>query len=185
LGLRKKPSPSVDSPAPAALSSDASPALPVPQPISESAKVVAAAPASAAPVLAGKSPRGPVELASASSVSLDLRRKCLETDDDGQGKAKAVWAACRPVLDADPKDVAVMVILARANIDRGHLLEARSLAKKALATDPQRFEAYVFLGAAEQELGRIDEARAAYTKYLELAPDGPFAHQLRSILRNL
>jgi hypothetical protein len=185
LGLRKKPSSSVDSPAPAALSSDASPALPVPQPISESAKVVAAAPASAAPVLAGKSPRGPVELASASSVSLDLRRKCLETDDDGQGKAKAVWAACRPVLDADPKDVAIMVILARANIDRGHFLEARSLAKKALATDPQRFEAYVFLGAAEQELGRIDEARAAYTKYLELAPDGPFAHQLRSILRNL
>jgi Flp pilus assembly protein TadD len=114
-----------------------------------------------------------------------LRRKCLETDDDGKGKAKAVWAACRPALDADPKDVAVMVILARANIDRGHFLEARSLAKKALATDPQRFEAYVFLGAAEQELGRIDEARAAYTKYLELAPDGPFAHQLRSILRNL
>jgi CheY-like chemotaxis protein len=185
VGLRKKTSPPADSHAPAASSSVASPSLPVPQPISESAKVVAAASPAAAPVLAGKSPRGLVELASAPSVSLDLRRKCLETDDDGQGKAKAVWAACRPVLDADPKDVVVMVILARANIDRGHFLEARSLAKKALATDSQRFEAYVFLGAAEQELGRIDEARAAYTKYLELAPDGPFAHQLRSILRNL
>jgi CheY-like chemotaxis protein len=185
FALRKKPSPPADSHAPAASSSVASPSLPVPQPISESVKVVAAAPPAAAPVLAGKSARGLVELANAPSVSLDLRRKCLETDDDGQGKAKAVWAACRPVLDADPKDVAVMLILARANIDRGHFLEARSLAKKALATDPQRFEAYVVLGAAEQELGRIDEARVAYTKYLELAPDGPFAHQLRSILRNL
>jgi cytochrome c-type biogenesis protein CcmH/NrfG len=54
-----------------------------------------------------------------------------------------------------------------------------------LATDPQRFEAYVFLGTAEQEAGRIDEARAAYKKYLELAPDGPFARELRAILNNL
>jgi CheY-like chemotaxis protein len=185
LGLRKKPSPHADSPAPAASSSVASSSLPVPQPISESVKVVAAAPPAAVPALADKSVKGLVELASAPSVKLGMRRKCLETDDDGQGKAKAVWAACRPALDADPKDVSVIVILARANIDRGHFLEARSLAKKALATDPQRFEAYVFLGAAELELGKIDEARAAYTKYLELAPDGPFAHQLRSILRNL
>ena len=78
-----------------------------------------------------------------------------------------------------------MVILARAEIDRGRLGEARSLARKALATDPQRLDAYVFLGTAEQEAGRIDEARAAYKKYLELAPDGPFAHELRAILNNL
>jgi Flp pilus assembly protein TadD len=78
-----------------------------------------------------------------------------------------------------------MVILARAEIDRGHLGEARSLARKALATDPQRFDAYVFLGTAEQEAGRIDEARAAYKKYLELAPEGPFARELRAILNNL
>ena len=78
-----------------------------------------------------------------------------------------------------------MVILARAEIDRGHLVEARSLAKKALAVDPQRLEAYVYLGTAEQEAGKLDEARAAYKKYLELAPDGPFARELRAILGNL
>jgi Flp pilus assembly protein TadD len=78
-----------------------------------------------------------------------------------------------------------MVILARADIDRGRLVEARSLAKKALATEPQRLDAYVYLGTAEQEAGRIDEARTAYKKYLELAPDGPFARELRAILNNL
>ncbi len=78
-----------------------------------------------------------------------------------------------------------MVILVRAQIDRGRLNEARSLAKQALATDPQRYDAYVFLGTAEQEAGRIDEARAAYKKYLELAPEGPYARELRSILNNL
>jgi Flp pilus assembly protein TadD len=114
-----------------------------------------------------------------------VRRKCLETDATRTGKAKAVFAACKPALEADPKDVEVMVILARADIDRGRLVEARALAKKALATDPQRLDAYVFLGTAEQEAGRVDEARSAYKKYLELAPDGPFARELRAILNNL
>ena len=118
-------------------------------------------------------------------ATAEVRRKCLETNATGTGKAKAVFAACKPALEADPKDVEVMVILARADIDRGRLIEARTLAKKALATDPQRLDAYVFLGTAEQEAGRIDEARAAYKKYLELAPDGPFARELRAILNNL
>jgi predicted TPR repeat methyltransferase len=54
-----------------------------------------------------------------------------------------------------------------------------------LAVDPRRFDAYVFLGTAEQEAGKTDEARAAYKKYLDLAPDGPFARELRAILSNL
>ena len=115
----------------------------------------------------------------------EARRKCLEIDAAGTGKAKAVFAACKLALEAEPKDAEVMVILARADIDRGRLVEARSLAKKALATEPQRLDAYVYLGTAEQEAGRIDEARTAYKKYLELAPDGPFARELRAILNNL
>ena len=75
--------------------------------------------------------------------------------------------------------------MARAEIDRGHLSEARSLAKKALAVDPNRFDAFVYLGTAEQAAGKIEEARAAYKKYLEFAPDGPFARELRAILTNL
>ena len=115
----------------------------------------------------------------------ELHRKCVEVNADGKGKAKAVVTACRPALAAAPQDADVMVILARAEIDRGRLVEARSLARKALAADPGRAEAYVFLGTAEQEGGRLDEARAAYKKYLELAPDGRFAREIRAILNNL
>jgi CheY-like chemotaxis protein len=124
-------------------------------------------------------------LATPSTATAELRRKCLEVDSDGRGKAKAVSVACRPALEAEPMNVELMVILARAEIDRGRLVEARSLAKRALTADPQRFEAYVFLGTAEQEAGRIDDARAAYKKYLELAPDGPYARELRAVLNNL
>jgi Flp pilus assembly protein TadD len=96
-----------------------------------------------------------------------------------------VLAACRPSLEADAKDAEVMVILSRAEIDRGRLGEARSLARKALVADPARADAYVFLGTAEQEAGKLEEARAAYKKYLELAPDGRFAREIRAILNNL
>ena len=114
-----------------------------------------------------------------------LRRHCIQVDAEGKGRARAVTAACRPALDANPKDAEVMVILARAEIDRGRLAEARTLARKALAVDPSRADAYVYLGTAEQEAGRIEEARAAYKKYVELAPDGRFAREIRAILNNL
>ena len=143
-----------------------------------------------APLPASKSDKvakvaAPLGLGAPPPATAELRRKCLEVDAQGQGKAKAVSTACRPALEADPKDAEVMVVLARAEIDRGHLGEARTLARKALAADPRRMDAYVFLGTAEQEAGRIDEARAAYKKYLELAPDGHFARELRAILNNL
>jgi CheY-like chemotaxis protein len=121
----------------------------------------------------------------AAPVASELHRKCIEVDAAGKGKAKVVASACRPALEADPKAADVMVILARAELDRGRLGEARALAKKALAADPQRLDAYIYLGNAEQEAGKPEDARAAYKKYLELAPNGPFARELRAILSNL
>ena len=164
------------------------PALPVP----ESTKTVEPAKPTLAPPQAARTPTARSQkesprpgIGNPSLEASDLRRKCLDINGEGKGKAKAVSNACKPALEADPKDVEVMVILARAEIDRGRLTEARNLAKKALATDPQRLDAYVFLGTAEQEAGRIEEARAAYKRYLELAPDGPYARELRAILNNL
>jgi CheY-like chemotaxis protein/tetratricopeptide (TPR) repeat protein len=115
----------------------------------------------------------------------ELRHSCVEADADGKGKAKAVAKACGPALEANPKDVDVLLILARVELDRGRLGEVRSLAKRAVAADPSRAEGYVYLGNAEQEAGKHEEARTAYKKYLELAPNGPFAQELRAILSNL
>jgi CheY-like chemotaxis protein len=161
-------------------------------PVSSARKVVeptssaAAAPAKPIATNAARSDaKARAPLLGAAPLAAELRRKCVAMDDDGKGKAKAVATACRPALDADPNDVDLMGILARAEIDRGHLMEAKLLAKKMLAADPHRFDAYVFLGTAEQEAGKPDEARAAYKKYLDLSPDGPFARELRAILSNL
>jgi len=123
--------------------------------------------------------------ATVGSTAAELHDKCVAVDADGQGKASAVKAACRRALAADPKDAEVMVILARAEIDRGRLGEARSLARRALAADPSRVDAYVYLGTAEQEDGKVEEARAAYKKYLELAPEGRYAREMRAVLNNL
>ncbi|MBN2575372.1 MAG: DUF4388 domain-containing protein [Deltaproteobacteria bacterium] len=175
-------------PAPAATRAQAPAVQAKPEPVSEAAGGPAAK--ARAGVVAGEAEdtrAAPVGLGPEAAVpgERDLRQKCLEADADGKGRAKAVAAACRPVLEVDPKDVDVMVILARVEIDRGRLAEARALAKRALAADPQRFEAYVYLGTVEQAAGRVEEARAAYEKYLKLAPDGPFARELRAILTNL
>jgi hypothetical protein len=59
-----------------------------------------------------------------------------------------------------------------------HLERARALAPK----DPQVF---VHLGAVYQSSGRKADAVSAYERYLDLAPDGKFARDVRGILRGL
>jgi len=140
LALRGKASPPVE-PALAAAQPSIETASP-PRPASAPIEAMAAAVARSSPGLAPteKPEKGALRpgIGLALPALADVRRKCLEIDADGKGKAKAVAAACRPALAGDPKDVDVMVILARAQIDRGRLNEARALAKQALATNPQR-----------------------------------------------
>jgi Tfp pilus assembly protein PilF len=70
-------------------------------------------------------------------------------------------------------------------LDRGHAAESRSWAKKAIAVNPNLADAYVFLGGAEQEVGTPEAAKAAYKKYLELAPNGRHARELRTVLSSM
>ena len=75
-----------------------------------------------------------------------------------------------------------MAMLAHAELDRGNYSRARSWARKALALDPRLPEAYAYLGFVEDQAGRRDEALAAYRSYLELAPRGRYADDIRSII---
>jgi len=121
----------------------------------------------------------------ASATTEDPRERCLKADAGGKGKPMVVLAACRPAIEAQPEAADIMVILARAELDRGRALEARSWAKKALAVNPDLADGYLLLGGAEQEAENPAEAKAAYKKYLELAPTGRHARDLRAILDNL
>ncbi|HJX53111.1 MAG TPA: hypothetical protein VJ801_10130, partial [Polyangia bacterium] len=115
----------------------------------------------------------------------ELRERCRKADAGGYGKATVVLAACRPAIEAEPEAADLMVILARAELDRGRAAEARSWAKRATEVNPDLADAYVVLGGAEQEAENPDAAKAAYKKYLELAPNGRHARELRSILESL
>ena len=148
-------------------------------------------PPTQAPVASGEAPsravdgsrgRSPTPVAAKTE---DPRDRCFKADAGGKGKPMVVLAACRPAIEAEPEAVEIMVILARAELDRGRAIEARSWARKALAVNPDLADAYLVLGGAEQEAENPAEAKAAYKKYLELAPTGRHARDLRAILDNL
>jgi hypothetical protein len=131
---------------------------------------------------AGSQDRSPT-LASATTEG--PRERCLKADAGGKGKPMVIVAACRPAIEAQPEAADIMVILARAELDRGRAGEAWTWAKKALSVNPDLADAYLMLGGAEQEAEHPAEAKAAYKKYLELAPTGRHARDLRAILDNL
>jgi tetratricopeptide (TPR) repeat protein len=114
-----------------------------------------------------------------------LGEHCRKVDAGGRGRPTAILAACRPAIEAEPGAADIMVILARVELDRERAAEARTWAKKALGVNPNLADAYVFLGGAEQEIGNPDAAKAAYKKYLELAPTGRHARELRAVLDSL
>jgi Tfp pilus assembly protein PilF len=75
--------------------------------------------------------------------------------------------------------------MAHTELNRGRLSQAADLASKALAVDPNVPDAYVIIGGVRQDSGQNAEAKAAYRRYLQLAPHGRYAEDLRSIVNSL
>ena len=76
-------------------------------------------------------------------------------------------------------------LLSHVEFNRNHRKDALAWAEKAVKIDPKLADAYVIIGGVQQEAGRNGEAKAAYKRYLELAPKGQYASDLRSILETL
>jgi tetratricopeptide (TPR) repeat protein len=93
--------------------------------------------------------------------------------------------SCTRAFAARPEAAELAVLVARMELDRGRISDARTWAQKATDVDPNLAEAYVFLGTAEQQAGHAPAARVAYMRYLELAPHGRHAQDLRAILSDL
>lgn len=94
-------------------------------------------------------------------------------------------AACTAAAEANPESAEALNMLAHVELNRGHLTKANEIAQKAVALNPKIPDAYVIIGGAHQNGGRNREAKAAYRRYLELAPRGRYADELRSILNGL
>ena len=157
----------------------------VPQP----AQAPASNPAPAVP----SDPPQPVALAEAplaaaasdtvpGDVASGLRAECDKAMASRRGKK--ILAACPAAFDADPDATDIAVALAKAEFDRGHSASALAWGKKAIAVDPNAADAYVFIGGAEQSAGHTKAAIEAYRRYLQLAPGGRYAGDLRVIVRS-
>jgi Tfp pilus assembly protein PilF len=94
-------------------------------------------------------------------------------------------SVCSDAFAADPSAADVAVILAKAEFDRGRAAEAMAWSQKALAADPNAADAYVFIGGVEQSAGHKKAAKEAYKRYLQLAPGGRYAGDLRAIIGTL
>jgi hypothetical protein len=146
---------------------------------------LAAKPAEVAPTPEGA--RAPAEEAAAHPTATPSASQTVEACREALKKrdAKAVTASCEAALDADASLARPLLGFAKAQFERGRSTLAATWARKVLQIDDSLADAYLILGAAEQEARRPSAARAAYQRYLELAPRGAYANDVRSSLQSL
>ena len=160
-------------------------ALPAPSP---AAAVVAPVPSAAAtaavPALAQAAPAAAEKPSPAAEASAsDAQGRCKKAINDKRNKE--ILAACPEAFAADSSAADIAVVLAKIEFDRGRGAQASVWGQKALAADPSAADAYVFIGGAEQSAGHRKAAKEAYKHYLQLAPGGRYAADLRAIVGSL
>jgi Tetratricopeptide repeat len=112
------------------------------------------------------------------------------------GKVKDAAAAYEAAATADPTTAGMYYFNEAATLfNAGDGEDAAAAADKAIAADPTRAQAYYIKGQALIQKASVDEKTQkvtvppgcveAYQKYLELAPDGPQAEEVKSILTGI
>jgi tetratricopeptide (TPR) repeat protein len=101
------------------------------------------------------------------------------------GRMRDALTDCAAAVATNPSSAEALTMLAHAELNRGRLSQANELATKAVAISPNLADAYVIIGGVHQDSGRNREAKAAYRRYLQLAPHGRYADELRSIVNGL
>jgi CheY-like chemotaxis protein len=100
-------------------------------------------------------------------------------------RAKDAETACIAAKDANPNSAEACALLGHALFNRKKRREALQWAERAIELDPRHADAYVIIGGVKQAADDADAAKAAYKKYLELAPNGQYAADLRAIVDSL
>jgi len=94
-------------------------------------------------------------------------------------------ATCAAALEANPNSADALTMMAHVELNRGHLGRANELAQRSIAIDPNQADAYVIIGGVHQDSGRNAQAKVSYRRYLQLAPHGRYADEVRSIVGSL
>jgi tetratricopeptide (TPR) repeat protein len=189
------PAPSV---AAAPATAEATPA-PTPALVAKAAASPTAAPAPAAaegtPVAVAGHAEPPSAAAATEAAPAPSAEPVAAADADDVGtrcktamrarKGRDILKACPDAFEADSSNAHIALALAKVEFDRGRSAQALAWGKKALAADPNSADAYVYIGGAEQNAGHRKAAKEAYQRYLQLAPSGRYASDLRAIVRSL
>lgn len=101
-----------------------------------------------------------------------------------RGALAAAYHAAHAAQRLQPRSAEVFALLAQLALDEGNADKAAGLAKRARYLDPSNAEAYLVLGTVEQARSRSASARTFFKKYLELAPNGERAVEVRAVLHS-
>lgn len=112
------------------------------------------------------------------------------------GKTKEAAAAYEAAAKADPAKAGMYYFNEAATLFNANDMEgAAAAADKAIAADPNKVDAYYIKGQSLIQKATVDpktnkivappECVEAYQKYLELAPTGPHAEEIKGILQGI
>ena len=112
------------------------------------------------------------------------------------GKTKDASDAYEAAAKADPTKAGMYYFNEAATLFNANDMDgAAAAADKAIAADPTKVDAYYIKGQALMQKATVDpktqkitappECIAAYQKYLELAPTGPHAEEIKGILQGI
>jgi hypothetical protein len=168
-------------------------AAPAEQPAAQPDKATAPTPIVAAPApepqAAAEPAPKPAEAAPAEPVAepvvAETRNVQACRDAIKKRDAKVVSASCESALTADASLAKPLLGFAKAQFEKGKSAQAAVWARKIIQVNGSLADAYLIMGAAEQEARHAAAAKTAYQRYLELAPRGPYADDVRSSLKSL
>jgi hypothetical protein len=90
--------------------------------------------------------------------------------------------ACRQATAADPGKAETHLLLAHALSNLGRWSDALVEATRASSLRPDWADPFAVIGSAQQQVGDPVPATRAYRRYLELAPTGRYADDIRTFL---
>jgi tetratricopeptide (TPR) repeat protein len=141
-------------------------------------------------------PNPDVVAAANNQMAQALGHIAMGTTPPDAGKLKEASAAYEAAAKADPAKAAMYYFNEAATAFNGNDIDgAAAAADKAIAADPTKVDAYYIKGQALVQKATVDPATnkitappdciAAYNKYLELAPTGPHAEEIKGILAGI
>ena len=99
-----------------------------------------------------------------------------------EGDVDTSLRECVKILNEDPGHFRTRVLLGRIYLRQKAYDNAIEQLEGALVTRPDYPEALYFLGQAAEKRGTLDAATASYTRYIDVAPQGPRAERLNEWL---